>query len=105
MRIGHEMDSGSAVNSGSVRAQCPQTLTGHASVGMAGPDLSRPLHSPVPPCQLLVWKGAAGSPAWLMRLGLAALCQPKRTCVGADTPAADTTTVTPSRAAVARTNL
>ena len=36
----------------------------------------------MPPVQLLVWKGEAGSPALLMRLGLALRCRPNWTCLG-----------------------
>jgi hypothetical protein len=36
-------------------------------------------HSPVPPCQSLVWNGEAGRPSLFMRFGLALASQPKRT--------------------------
>ena len=62
-------------------------------------------HSPVPPCQLLVWNGEAGRPSLLTRFGFATFRQPKRAWVGAATSLAWTTTVSPSIVASAGTNL
>ncbi len=62
-------------------------------------------YSPVPPCQFLVRNGEAGKPSLFIRFGLASFRQPKRTCVGAATPPASTTTVSPSMVASAGTNL
>ena len=51
----------------------------------------------MPPCQLFVWNGDAGSPSLFDRFGLAMLRQPKRTCVGFSTSFALTTTFSPYR--------
>ena len=84
-----------------------QAMSGRATRGPPA-RASRPspgTHSPVPPCQLLVWNGEAGRPSLLTRFGLATFRQPKRTWVGAATPLASTTTVSPSIVASAGTNL
>ena len=44
-----------------------------------------PSYSPVPPCQSLVWKGDAGRPSLLTRLGYASFDQPKRALTGTGT--------------------
>ena len=62
-------------------------------------------HSPVPPCQLLVWKGEAGKPSLLTRFGHASFRQPNRTWVGTAISLACTTTVSPSIVASAGANL
>ena len=61
-------------------------------------------YSPVPPVQFSVWKGEAGRPSRLQRLGWAARCQAKRTWVGVATLSALTTTWLPSISALAVTN-
>ena len=54
---------------------------------------------------LFVWNGDAGRPSLFIRLGLAMLRQPKRTCVGVATLDAWTTTFSPSMVASAGTYL
>src|SRR5262249_12091523 len=77
----------------------------HGSHDSRTPHYPRSGHSPVPPCQSLVWNGEAGRPALFAGLGLAVLRQPKGTWVGLATPPAWTTTVSPSIFASAGTNL
>ena len=52
---------------------CGELLAGQARGGIGG------VYSPVPPVQFSVWKGDAGRPSLLQRLGWAARCQAKRT--------------------------